>query len=69
MFAFAWTFVISETLEIIGLDGILSIGAEFYESSSSSFVSLERMEIENMKEWEEWECKTNFFPSSISLDY
>jgi len=51
-----------KTLIIRGFDGIVSIGAEFYESSSSSFVSLERLKFENMKEWEEWECKTTCFP-------
>ncbi|QCD83945.1 hypothetical protein DEO72_LG2g4294 [Vigna unguiculata] len=52
-----------KTLKIIGLDGIVSIGAEFYGGSdSSSFKSLERLEFYNMKEWEEWECKTASFP-------
>jgi len=51
-----------KTLEITGFDGIVSIGAEFCGSSSSSFLSLERLEFENMKEWEEWECKTTSFP-------
>ena len=51
-----------KTLEIRGLDGIVSIGAEFYGSNSSSFVSLERLEFYKMKEWEEWECKTTSFP-------
>ncbi|ESW23316.1 hypothetical protein PHAVU_004G036600 [Phaseolus vulgaris] len=48
-------------LEIMGLDGIVSIGVEFY-GSNSSFASLERLEFHNMKEWEEWECKTTSFP-------
>nr|XP_007151083.1 hypothetical protein PHAVU_004G016500g [Phaseolus vulgaris]ESW23077.1 hypothetical protein PHAVU_004G016500g [Phaseolus vulgaris] len=48
-------------LVIIGLDGIVSIGAEFY-GSNSSFASLERLTFSNMKEWEEWECKTTSFP-------
>nr|AAK61315.1 NBS-LRR resistance-like protein B8 [Phaseolus vulgaris]AAK61319.1 NBS-LRR resistance-like protein B8 [Phaseolus vulgaris] len=48
-------------LHISGLDGIVSIGAEFY-GSNSSFASLERLEFHNMKEWEEWECKTTSFP-------
>jgi len=52
-----------KTLRIGGFDGIVSIDAEFYGSSSSSFLSLERLEFENMKEWEEWECKTTSFPS------
>jgi len=50
-----------KTLQIVGLDGIVSIGAEFY-GSNSSFVSLERLKFHNMKEWEEWECKTTSFP-------
>nr|ACJ22821.1 NBS-LRR type putative disease resistance protein CNL-J9 [Phaseolus vulgaris] len=50
-----------KTLEIRGLDGIVSIGAEFY-GSNSSFASLERLIFRNMKEWEEWECKTTSFP-------
>ncbi|KAK8469873.1 hypothetical protein PHAVU_004G008740 [Phaseolus vulgaris] len=50
-----------KTLEITGLDGIVSIGAEFY-GSNSSFASLESLSFVNMKEWEEWECKTTSFP-------
>ncbi|KAK8469918.1 hypothetical protein PHAVU_004G009800 [Phaseolus vulgaris] len=50
-----------KTLEIEGFDGIVSVGAEFY-GSNSSFASLERLEFRNMKEWEEWECKTTSFP-------
>nr|ACJ22815.1 NBS-LRR type putative disease resistance protein CNL-B18 [Phaseolus vulgaris]ACZ74714.1 CNL-B18 [Phaseolus vulgaris] len=50
-----------KTLKIIGLDGIVSIGAEFY-GSNSSFASLESLEFDDMKEWEEWECKTTSFP-------
>ncbi|WVZ14206.1 hypothetical protein V8G54_011772 [Vigna mungo] len=49
-------------LHIIGFDGIVSIGAEFYGSSPSSFKSLKVLEFYNMKEWEEWECKTTSFP-------
>nr|ACJ22820.1 NBS-LRR type putative disease resistance protein CNL-J3 [Phaseolus vulgaris] len=48
-------------LEIIGFDGIVSIGAEFY-GSNSSFACLEGLAFYNMKEWEEWECKTTSFP-------
>jgi len=51
-----------KTLVIGGFDGIVSIGAEFYGSSSSSFPSLERLKFYKMKEWEEWECKTTSFP-------
>nr|AAK61318.1 NBS-LRR resistance-like protein J78 [Phaseolus vulgaris]AAK61322.1 NBS-LRR resistance-like protein J78 [Phaseolus vulgaris] len=56
-----------ETLKISGLDGIVSIGAEFY-GSNSSFASLERLIFRNMKEWEEWECKTTSFPRLQRLD-
>jgi len=51
-------------LRIIGLDGIVSIGAEFY-GSNFSFASLERLEFHHMREWEEWEeweCKPTSFP-------
>ncbi|WVZ15921.1 hypothetical protein V8G54_013487 [Vigna mungo] len=51
-----------KSLLIKGLDGIVSIGAEFYGSNSSSFKSLERLKFYDMKEWEEWECKTTSFP-------
>jgi len=51
-----------KSLHIGGFDGIVSIGAEFYGSNSSSFLSLERLEFYKMKEWEEWECKTTSFP-------
>nr|ACJ22813.1 NBS-LRR type putative disease resistance protein CNL-B16 [Phaseolus vulgaris]ACZ74712.1 CNL-B16 [Phaseolus vulgaris] len=50
-----------KTLEIRGFDGIVSIGAEFY-GSNSSFACLESLTFDNMKEWEEWECKTTSFP-------
>ena len=50
-----------KTLEITGFDGIVSVGDEFY-GSNSSFASLEWLEFSNMKEWEEWECKTTSFP-------
>ncbi|XP_027923036.1 putative disease resistance protein At3g14460 [Vigna unguiculata] len=51
-----------KNLEIGGLDGIVSIGAEFCGSNSSSFKSLEKLGFYNMKELEEWECKTTSFP-------
>ncbi|RDX62985.1 putative disease resistance RPP13-like protein 1, partial [Mucuna pruriens] len=47
-------------LRIIGLDGIVSMGAEFYGNSSSSFTSLETLYFSSMKEWEEWECEATF---------
>ena len=56
-----------KTLKIKGLNGIVSIGAEFY-GSNSSFASLERLEFYNMNEWEEWECKTTSFPRLQYLD-
>ncbi|QCD95233.1 leucine-rich repeat-containing protein [Vigna unguiculata] len=42
----------------------VSIGVSdgFYGSNSSSFASMERLSFRNMKEWEEWECKTTSFP-------
>ncbi|WVZ13608.1 hypothetical protein V8G54_011174 [Vigna mungo] len=56
-----------KTLVIKGLDGIVSIGAEFYGSNSSSFKSLEILKFYNMREWEEWECKTTSFPRLLYL--
>ncbi|KAL2979539.1 hypothetical protein AAZX31_13G177800 [Glycine max] len=51
-------------LSIEGLDGIVSINADFFGSSSCSFTSLESLKFSDMKEWEEWECKgvTGAFP-------
>ncbi|KAG4384002.1 hypothetical protein GLYMA_13G195600v4 [Glycine max] len=51
-------------LSIEGLDGIVSINADFFGSSSCSFTSLESLMFHSMKEWEEWECKgvTGAFP-------
>ncbi|KAL5150630.1 putative disease resistance RPP13-like protein 1 [Glycine soja] len=51
-------------LSIKGLDGIVSINADFFGSSSCSFTSLKSLEFYHMKEWEEWECKgvTGAFP-------
>ncbi|XP_027923644.1 putative disease resistance RPP13-like protein 1 isoform X3 [Vigna unguiculata] len=51
-----------ETLEIIGFDGIVSIGDEFYGNSSSSFTSLESLTFSKMKELEECKRKTAAFP-------
>nr|XP_007150966.1 hypothetical protein PHAVU_004G009300g [Phaseolus vulgaris]ESW22960.1 hypothetical protein PHAVU_004G009300g [Phaseolus vulgaris] len=56
-----------KTLKIKGLDGIVSVGDEFY-GSNSSFASLESLYFDNMKEWEEWECKTTSFPRLQRLD-
>ncbi|KAL2979426.1 hypothetical protein AAZX31_13G171900 [Glycine max] len=55
---------ILKVLSIGGLDGIVSINADFFGSSSCSFTSLESLEFSDMKEWEEWECKgvTGAFP-------
>ncbi|XP_047162167.1 putative disease resistance protein At3g14460 [Vigna umbellata] len=47
-------------LVIIELDGIVGVGAEFHGSSSSSFTCLETLYFFNMKEWEEWDCETDF---------
>jgi len=53
-----------KTLYIEGFDGIVSIGAEFYGSSSSSFVKLEKLDFCKMKEWE---YKTTSSPHLQSL--
>ncbi|QCD85750.1 internalin A [Vigna unguiculata] len=50
-------------LTIRGLDWIGRIDADFYGNSSSSFPSLETLDISNMKEWEEWKCMTGAFSS------
>jgi len=57
-------------LHIIGFDGIVSIGDEFYGTNPSSFKSLEILVFCSMKEWEEWECKTSTFPRlrHLSID-
>ena len=57
-----------KTLQIIGFDGIVSIGAEFYGNSSSSFTSLERLTFSKMKELEECERKTAAFPRLKTLE-
>ncbi|XP_027923556.1 putative disease resistance RPP13-like protein 1 [Vigna unguiculata] len=57
-----------KTLEIIGFDGIVSIGDEFYGNSSSSFTSLESLAFSKMKELEECERKTAAFPRLEYLD-
>ena len=57
-----------KTLEIIGFDGIVSIGDEFYGNSSSSFTSLESLKFSKMKELEECEHKTAAFPRLKTLD-
>ncbi|WVZ14343.1 hypothetical protein V8G54_011909 [Vigna mungo] len=56
-----------KTLTIMGFDGIVSIGAEFYGTGSFSFKSLEILVFSNMKEWE---CKTTNFPhlKHLSID-
>ncbi|KAL2335106.1 hypothetical protein Fmac_016319 [Flemingia macrophylla] len=50
-------------LTIWRFEAIVSIGEEFYGSSSSSFKFLEFLLFSYMKEWEEWECQTATFPS------
>ncbi|KAL2335691.1 hypothetical protein Fmac_016904 [Flemingia macrophylla] len=54
-------------LRIRMLDGIVSIGVDFYGSSSSSFTSLETLEFSDMKEWEEWDCQAIAFPRLQNL--
>nr|KYP31960.1 Putative disease resistance RPP13-like protein 1 [Cajanus cajan] len=51
-------------LQIAGLDKIVSIDVDFYGSRSSSFPSLESLDISGMKNWEKWECEyvTGAFP-------
>ncbi|KAK8464401.1 hypothetical protein PHAVU_011G200300 [Phaseolus vulgaris] len=52
-------------LEISGFDEIVSIDADFHGNNSSSFKSLERLEFQDMKQWEKWECQavTGAFPN------
>ncbi|TYJ36606.1 hypothetical protein E1A91_A05G318200v1 [Gossypium mustelinum] len=48
-----------KSLSISGLSGVIIVGDEFYgygQASTKSFVSLEMLRFENMKEWEEWCC-------------
>ncbi|RDX76757.1 putative disease resistance RPP13-like protein 1, partial [Mucuna pruriens] len=56
-------------LTITGLDSIVRIDTDFHGSISSSFTSLETLKFEDMKEWEEWNCKdvTGAFPRIHSL--
>ncbi|QCD85628.1 hypothetical protein DEO72_LG3g147 [Vigna unguiculata] len=49
-----------EDLSIDGLDGIVSIDADFYGSNSSSFKSLQRLVFSHMRQWKKWECKGVF---------
>ncbi|RZB65904.1 disease resistance protein RGA2-like [Glycine soja] len=53
-----------KNLKISSLDGIVSIGADFYGNSTSSFPSLERLKFSSMKAWKKWECEavTGAFP-------
>jgi len=54
-------------LNIAGLDGIVSIDADFYGSNSSSFKSLQSLAFSNMGQWEKWECKAGVFPNLQTL--
>ncbi|XP_040967887.1 putative disease resistance protein At3g14460 [Gossypium hirsutum] len=48
-----------KSLSIFGLSEVFIVGDEFYgygQASTKSFVSLEMLSFENMKEWEEWCC-------------
>ncbi|XP_027909448.1 putative disease resistance RPP13-like protein 1 [Vigna unguiculata] len=56
-----------EDLNIIGLDGIVSIDADFYGSNSSSFKSLQNLRFFNMGQWKKWECKAGIFPNLQTL--
>ncbi|KAK2354105.1 putative disease resistance RPP13 protein [Trifolium repens] len=56
-------------LFVIGLSGIVVIGSEFYGNVCSApsviipFASLQTLQFQNMKGWQEWECKvTGAFP-------
>ncbi|KAL2326498.1 hypothetical protein Fmac_025556 [Flemingia macrophylla] len=51
-------------LTVARFDRLVSIDADFYGSSSCSFVSLETLSFYCMKEWEKWECEsvTGSFP-------
>jgi len=54
-------------LSIDGLDGIMSIDADFYGSNSSSFKSLQYLGFSNMGQWKKWECKAGVFPNLQTL--
>jgi len=54
-------------LTIEGLDEIVRIDADFYGNTSSTFPSLETLDISDMKEWEEWQCMTGAFPRLQTL--
>lgn len=41
-------------LTVVGLEGIKSVGAEFYGDCVLPFPQLETLKFENMSEWEEW---------------
>ncbi|KAL2326243.1 hypothetical protein Fmac_025301 [Flemingia macrophylla] len=51
-------------LKITGLNGVVVIDADFYGSSTSSFVSLKSLYLYDLKEWKDWECVgvTGSFP-------
>ncbi|XP_027911898.1 putative disease resistance protein RGA1 [Vigna unguiculata] len=51
-------------LSIDGLDGIVSIDADFHGNNSSSFKSLQKLWFSNMRQWEKWDCQavTGAFP-------
>ncbi|XP_027911078.1 putative disease resistance RPP13-like protein 1 isoform X2 [Vigna unguiculata] len=53
-----------EELSIDGLDGIVSIDADFHGNNSSSFKSLQTLRFSNMRQWEKWDCQavTGAFP-------
>ncbi|KAG2396481.1 putative disease resistance RPP13-like protein [Vigna angularis] len=57
-------FLFLKHLSIAGLDGIVSIGADFHGNNSSSFKSLQTLYFYDMRQWEKWDCQavTGAFP-------
>ncbi|WVZ01688.1 hypothetical protein V8G54_022494 [Vigna mungo] len=57
-------FLFLKHLSIAGLDGIVSIGADFHGNNSSSFKSLKTLYFSHMGQWEKWDCQavTGAFP-------
>jgi len=46
-----------KVLNIIKLDGIVSIDGDFYGNNSCSFKSLETLELLYLSRWEKWDCQ------------
>ncbi|XP_017431426.2 putative disease resistance protein At3g14460 [Vigna angularis] len=57
-------FLFLKHLSIAGLDGIVSIDADFHGNNSSSFKSLQTLYFYDMRQWEKWDCQavTGAFP-------